>query len=49
MSSLKLIKAVLKAVLNLFISEYLEEIPPWKKMKEAFSVKLQTEIRFCLR
>ena len=30
-------------VLNLFISEYLDKIPPWKEMKEVFSVKIQTE------
>ena len=30
-------------ILNLCISEYLDKIPPWKKMKEVFSVKLQTE------
>ena len=37
-------------VLNLFTSEYLDQIPPWTEMKEAFSVKLQTENRrFCLR
>ena len=32
-----------------FISEHLDQIPPWTEMKEAFSVKLQTENRcFCL-
>ena len=36
--------------LKLFISEYLDQIPPWKEMKEAFSVKLQSEnLCFCLR
>ena len=36
--------------LNLFISEYLDQIPPWKGIKEAFSVKLQTEnCCFCFR
>ena len=30
-------------VLNLFISEYLDKILPWKEMKLIFSVKLQTE------
>ena len=36
-------------VLNLFIFEYLDQIPPWKEMIEPFSVKLQTKNRcFCL-
>ena len=37
--------------LNLFISEYLCQILPWKEIKEeVFSVKLQTEnLCFCLR
>ena len=36
-------------VLTLFISEYLDQIPPWKEMKETFSVKLQSEnLCFCL-
>ena len=26
-------------ILNLFISEYLDQIPTWKEMKDAFSVK----------
>ena len=30
-------------VLNLFISEYLDKILPWKEMKLTFSVKLLTE------
>ena len=30
-------------VLNLFIFEYLDQIPPRKEMKEAFPVKLQAE------
>ena len=30
-------------VLDLFISEYLDRSPPWKGVKEAFSVKCQTE------
>ena len=30
-------------ILNKFISEYLDQIPPWKEMKEVFSIKLQTE------
>ena len=29
-------------ILNLFISVYLDQIPPGKEMKEAFSIKLQT-------
>ena len=37
-------------VFDLFISEYLDQIPPWEEMKEAFSVKLQTEnCCFCLK
>ena len=36
--------------LNLFISEYLGQISPWKEMKEACPVKLQIEnLCFCLR
>ena len=30
-------------ILNLFISDYLDQIPPWKETKEEFSVTLQTE------
>ena len=37
-------------VLNLFIPEYLDKILPWKEMKIAFSVRLQTEfLCFCFR
>ena len=37
-------------ILKLCFSEYLDLIPPWKKMKEAFSVKFQNEnLYFCLR
>ena len=37
-------------LLNFFISEYLDQIPLWKEMKEALSVKPQTEYRcFCLK
>ena len=36
-------------VLNVFIREYLDKIIPWKEIKIAFSVKLQTEcLCFCL-
>ena len=31
---------------KLIISEYLDQIPPWKEIKDAFSVKLQTESLF---
>ena len=30
-------------ILNLFISQYLDQIPQWTEMKEEFSVKLQVE------
>ena len=30
-------------ILKLFISEYLDLIPPWKEIKEAFSVNFHTE------
>ena len=30
-------------VTNLVIPEYLDQIPPWKEMKDAFSVNLLTE------
>ena len=30
-------------ILNLFISECLDQIPPWNEMKEVFSVKLQNK------
>ena len=37
-------------IVNLYISEYLDQIRPWKEVKEAFSVKIQTEnLCFCLR
>ena len=37
-------------ILNLFISEYLDKVLPWKEMKLAFLVKLQTEnLFFCFR
>ena len=37
-------------ILNLFIFEYLDQIASWKEIKEAFSLKLQTEnLCFCLR
>ena len=37
-------------VLNLFVSQYLEKIFPWKQKKFAFSVKLQIEyLCSCLR
>ena len=35
-------------ILSLFISEYLDHIPPWKEIKEAFSVTVQTENLFLL-
>ena len=34
---------------KLIISEYLDQIPPWKEIKDAFSVKLQTESLFFLK
>ena len=36
-------------ILSLFISEYLDHIPPWKEIKEAFSVTVQTENLFLLK
>ena len=36
-------------ILNLFISEYLDQIPPWKENKDAFSVTLQTENLFLFK
>ena len=36
-------------ILNLLISEYLDQIPPWKEMKEALSVTLHTENLFLLK
>ena len=43
-------KDISLVVLNLFISEYLRQISSWKKMKETFPVKFQTEnVCFCLR
>ena len=36
-------------ILNLFISEYLDQIPPWKENKDAFSVMLQTENLFLFK
>ena len=35
-------------LLNVFISDYLDKILPWKEMKLAFSVKFQTEKTFAL-
>ena len=36
-------------ILNLFTSEYLDQIPLWKEIKEIFSVKLQTENLFLFK
>ena len=36
-------------ILTLLISEYLEQILPWKEKKEAFSVKFQAEKSFFLK
>lgn len=35
-----------KVSLNLFSSEYLDQISPWKELKEAISVKRKTEDHF---
>ena len=36
-------------ILNLFILEYLDQIPPWKEMKEAFQSRSRLKIYLCLR
>ena len=36
-------------ILSLFISEYLDQIPPYREMKEGLSVKLQNENMFLLK